>query len=178
LILSGLVKENKDLFAYVIREEKTIVSCAFLLVIEKPMSPAFINGKTGTILNVFTRESYRRKGYARKIMDVLLAEAKAMERAIRFYEELFDQPVTEKDDTYSVFDINGFRFGLFAYQIMNEDHTFGSNCLPSIGFENVDVLKAKLDGKELCFPLTTIKENWVAEFVDSEGNHIEVTAPV
>ena len=103
---------------------------------------------------------------------------KNMERAIRFYEELFDQPVTEKDDTYSVFDINGFRFGLFSYQTMNEDHTFGSNCLPSIGFENVDVLKAKLDGKELCFPLTTIKENWVAELVDSEGNHIEVTAPV
>ena len=69
---------NKDLFAYVVRDEKTIVSYAFLLVIEKPMSPAFINGKTGTILNVFTRESYRRKGYAHKIMDVLLAEAKAM----------------------------------------------------------------------------------------------------
>lgn len=44
----------------------------------EPMSPAFINGKTGTILNVFTRESYRRKGYARKIMDVLLGEAKDM----------------------------------------------------------------------------------------------------
>ncbi len=57
---------NKDLYAYVIWEEKTIVSCAFLLVIEKPMSPAFINGKTGTVLNVFTRESCSRKGYARR----------------------------------------------------------------------------------------------------------------
>ena len=28
------------------------------------------------------------------------------------------------------------------------------------------------------FPLTRIKDNWVAEFIDSEGNHIEVTAPV
>ena len=27
-------------------------------------------------------------------------------------------------------------------------------------------------------PLTKIKDNWVAEFVDSEGNHIEMTAPV
>ena len=103
---------------------------------------------------------------------------KDMERAIQFYEELFDQPVTVRDETYSVFDINGFRYGLFAYQTMDENHIFGSNCLPSIGFENVDVLKAKLDGKELCFPLTTIKGNWVAEFVDSEGNHIEVTALV
>ena len=92
--------------------------------------------------------------------------------------EFFACPVTERDDIYSVFDIGGFRYGLFAYQKMNEKHVFGSNCLPSIGFGNVDVLKAKISGKEICFPLTRIKNNWVAEFVDSEGNHIEVTAPV
>ena len=100
-----------------------------------------------------------------------------MERAIHFYEDFFDMPVTEYDETYSVFDIAGFRFGLFAYQNMKEDHPFGSNCLPSIGVESVDILKDKLDGKEICFPLTRIKDNWVAEFVDSEGNHIEITAP-
>ena len=103
---------------------------------------------------------------------------KDMERAVKFYENFFACPVTERDDIYSVFDIGGFRYGLFAYQKMNEEHVFGSNCLPSIGFGNVDVLKAKISGKEICFPLTRIKNNWVAEFVDSEGNHIEVTAPV
>ena len=30
------------------------------------------------------------------------------------------------------------------------------------------------EGKEVCFPLTKIGKNWVAEFVDSERNHIEV----
>ena len=102
---------------------------------------------------------------------------KDMERAVHFYEEFFSQPATETDCVYSVFDINGFRFGLFAYQAMNEKHTFGSNCLPSIGFEDIHALKTKLEGKEICFPLTQIKGNCVAEFVDSEGNHIEVTAP-
>ena len=29
---------------------------------------------------------------------------KDMERAIRFYEDFFDQPVTERDDIYSIFD--------------------------------------------------------------------------
>ena len=101
-----------------------------------------------------------------------------MERAVGFYEDFFGQPVTEKDPVYSVFDINGFRFGLFAYKNMNEEHVFGSNCLPSIGFPDVQTLKTKLEGKEICFPLTMIKENWVAEFVDPEGNHIEITAPV
>ena len=103
---------------------------------------------------------------------------KDMERAIRFYEDFFEMEVTERDKLYSVFDIEGFRFGLFAYQIVNEKHSFGSNCLPSVSFNNCDLLKNKLEGKEICFPLTQIKSNWVAEFIDSEGNHIEVTAPV
>lgn len=41
---------------------------------------------------------------------------KDMDRAVAFYETFFEQPVTEKDDIYSVFDIEGFRFGLFAYE--------------------------------------------------------------
>ena len=103
---------------------------------------------------------------------------KDMERAVKFYEDFFACPVTERDEIYSVFDIGGFRYGLFAYQKMNEEHVFGSNCLPSVSFESVDELKYKLVGKEICFPLTRIKNNWVAEFIDSEGNHVEVTAPV
>ena len=102
---------------------------------------------------------------------------KDMDRAIRFYEALFEQPVTERDDVYSVFDVNGFRLGLFAYEKKGEEHSFGSNCLPSISFENREVLEHKMSGKEICFPLTQIKGNWVAEIIDSEGNHIEITAP-
>lgn len=98
-----------------------------------------------------------------------------MERAIRFYENFFEQTVTERDDIYSVFDINGFRLGLFAYRKMNEEHTWGSNCLPSINVENIDILKQKISNLELCFPLTKIGKNWVVEFIDSEGNHIELT---
>ena len=101
-----------------------------------------------------------------------------MERAIAFYERFFEQPVNERDEIYSVFDIGGFRLGLFAYQKMNEPHTFGSNCLPSIAVGDIETLRQKLDGLEICFPLTQIGKNWVAEFVDSEGNHIEITAPI
>lgn len=100
-----------------------------------------------------------------------------MDRAVAFYECFLERPVTERNPIYSVFDINGFRLGLFVYQKMNESHTWGSNCLPSISVENADVLKEKLKDLEICFPLTQIKKNWVAEFVDSEGNHIELTAP-
>ena len=67
---------NRDLFAYVIREDGAIVSCAFLLVVEKPMSPAFISGKTGTVLNVYSCPSCRGKGYAGAIIKALLRDAR------------------------------------------------------------------------------------------------------
>ena len=41
---------NNDLLVYVARDEDDIVSCAFLLIVEKPMSPSFITGKTGTVV--------------------------------------------------------------------------------------------------------------------------------
>jgi predicted enzyme related to lactoylglutathione lyase len=41
--------------------------------------------------------------------------------------------------------------------------------------KSVTVKDAEL---KIVFPLKTIGENWVSEFEDSEGNHIEVTAPI
>lgn len=32
--------------------------------VEKPMSPAFMNGKTGTVLNVYTKPQCRHHGYS------------------------------------------------------------------------------------------------------------------
>lgn len=66
---------NQNIFCYLIRDKEEIVSCAFLLVVEKPMSPTFINGRTGTVLNVYTAPAYRHKGYAKKIMEKLLSDA-------------------------------------------------------------------------------------------------------
>lgn len=71
-------KLNQDIFAYVARSKQEIVSVALLLVVEKPMSPAFINGKTGTVLNVYTEPEHRRHGCAKKCMDMLLAHASGM----------------------------------------------------------------------------------------------------
>ncbi len=73
---------NNDLFCYVIREQEEIVSCAFLLVTEKPMSPSFMNGKTGTVLNVCTKPDFRHRGFAKEIMRALLADADEMELSV------------------------------------------------------------------------------------------------
>ena len=97
-----------------------------------------------------------------------------LERAVAFYEDFFEQKIKDKTSLGGHFDIHGFRFHLFAYKEVHEAHSYGSNCLPSVCFENLATLKNKISGKEICFPLTKIGKNWVAEFVDSEGNHIEV----
>ena len=61
-----------------------------------------------------------------------------LERAIKFYEEFFEQKILNQSELGGYFDINGFRFHLFAYKKVNEPHIYGSNCLPSIYFDSLE----------------------------------------
>ena len=101
---------DKDLFVYVIRDGQTIVSCAFLLIVETPMSPAFINGRTGIVLNVYTCPAYRRRGCARRIMEALLSEAKRMEISV------IELKATA--DGYPLYRSVGFQEDISRYRIM------------------------------------------------------------
>ena len=69
---------NKNIFCYLEKENEEIVSCAFLLVVEKPANPMFLSGKTGTVFNVYTKPSHRMKGYAKDLMTALLSDASKM----------------------------------------------------------------------------------------------------
>ena len=69
---------NKELFVYTARTEGRIVGCCFLLVTEKPANPDFINGLTGTVLNVYTEKLFRRQGIAGKLINNMLKDAKDM----------------------------------------------------------------------------------------------------
>lgn len=101
---------NQNLFVYTTIEDKKIVSCAFLLLVEKPMSPSFINGKTGIVLNVYTKPEYRHKGYARKVMNELLEDAKKM--------ELCTIELKSTDDGYSLYKAVGFKDDPLEYHFM------------------------------------------------------------
>ena len=101
---------NKDLMAYVARDEMDIVSCAFLLIVEKPMSPSFITGKTGTVLNVYTKPDYRKKGYAKKLITTMLEDAKA--------EGLSIIELKATEDGYSLYKSVGFEDVVAKYRNM------------------------------------------------------------
>ena len=101
---------GRDLFVYVIRDGKIIISCAFLLVIEKPMSPAFINGRTGLLLNVYTCPLYRRKGYAKAIINTIISEAKK--------NKLSMIELKSTEDGYPLYCLAGFTDDRSRYHMM------------------------------------------------------------
>jgi GNAT superfamily N-acetyltransferase len=78
--LSGYFKHNIDLgFTAIIAEaDGKVASCAFLVVSEKPANLHFINGISGTVLNVITYSQYRRQGVASKVLSALIEEAKVL----------------------------------------------------------------------------------------------------
>lgn len=105
---------NKNIFCYVARKEQEIVACVFLLVVEKPMSPAFITGKTGMVLNVYTKPESRRHGYARKLMNRLLLDAGRM--------NLSHVELKATNEGYPLYKAIGFRDAESKYRLMKWCH--------------------------------------------------------
>ena len=107
---------DRDLYVYVIRESQSIVSCAFLLIVEKPMSPAFINGRTGTVLNVYTCPPFRRKGFAGKIIRKLLDDAREKELSV--------VELKSTDAGYPLYKAAGFSDDDSKYHLMKWKNVF------------------------------------------------------
>lgn len=101
---------NKDLMVYIARDDEDIVACAFLLIVEKPMSPSFITGKTGTVLNVYTKPEYRNKGYAKKLMTMMLEDATAQDVSVI--------ELKSTEDGYSLYKSVGFEEVVVKYHNM------------------------------------------------------------
>ena len=59
---------GKKLIAFVARAEGRLVAAAYLLIIEKPANPFFLNGLDSEVLSVYTEEGYRGKGICTNLM--------------------------------------------------------------------------------------------------------------
>jgi ribosomal protein S18 acetylase RimI-like enzyme len=87
-----------DLSIFAAFEAGELVSTVFLQALDKPANPNYLTGKTGVILNVYTRPKFRRRGIAQHLMQAALAKAKdidltvvelhAMADGIPLYEKL------------------------------------------------------------------------------------------
>lgn len=70
---------GKDCHVYLAEEHQSAVSCAFLIVLEKPANPTFPTGKVGTVMNVYTRPVYLRRGFACALLEQLISDARKMD---------------------------------------------------------------------------------------------------
>ncbi len=105
---------NQNIFCYLGKDNEQIVACAFLLLVEKPMSPAFINGRTGTVLNVYTKPEYRYKGYGKLVMEKLLSDA--VKKNLSVVE------LKSTEDGYSLYKSVGFLDDMSKYHHMKWYH--------------------------------------------------------
>ena len=102
---------NNDLHVYTARnDDRGIVACAFLLIVEKPASPAFITGKTGTVLNVYTKPKCRHKGYAKRLMEMMLEDAAK--------EKVSVIELKSTDEGYRLYQSVGFEDVVSKYHVM------------------------------------------------------------
>lgn len=101
---------NNDLFVYICCDGNEIVSCVFLLVTEKPSNPDFLNGKTGSLLNVYTKPEHRHNGYAKRLLEMMLNDAKKME--LDFVE------LKATEDGYGLYKTVGFKDSVSKYHNM------------------------------------------------------------
>lgn len=60
----------------------TLCTCALLCVEEKPANPFFPNGKSGTVLGVYTMPEYRHQRCATKVMQMLIDWARENDLSI------------------------------------------------------------------------------------------------
>ena len=67
---------GKKLIAFVARAEGRLVAAAYLLIIEKPANPFFLNGIDSEVLSVYTEEGYRGRGICTKLIKNMIDYAR------------------------------------------------------------------------------------------------------
>ncbi len=100
---------------------------------------------------------------------------KDMDRAVKFYEDIFDVKVSSKDERMSSFDFSNISFLLFNPTIDGEETFSGNNVVPNIEVENIYKILELVKSKscEIVMPLEKIEKYQIFQIKDTEGNVIE-----
>ncbi len=100
---------------------------------------------------------------------------KDMDRAVKFYEGIFDVKVSSKDERMSSFDFDNISFLLFNPTLDGEEIYSGNNVVPNIEVEDVNKILELVKSKncEIVMPLEMIEKYQIFQIKDTEGNIIE-----
>ncbi|WP_283610026.1 GNAT family N-acetyltransferase [Faecalispora anaeroviscerum] len=67
---------GESLTAYVAEENGRLAGTVLMLIVEKPAGPSALNGKTGTLMNVYVLPEYRKLGLGAKLVTMALEDAR------------------------------------------------------------------------------------------------------
>jgi len=68
--------KNDEFIGIICEYDKKTISAAYLIIDEWPPNRTFINGKIGTLLNVYTYPEYRKNGIVTNVIKMIIEEAK------------------------------------------------------------------------------------------------------
>lgn len=98
-----------------------------------------------------------------------------MERAVKFYEEIFDEKVSSFGKRMSSFDFDNISLLLLDPNIDGEEVSIGNNAVPNIEVDDaqkmLELVKSK--GCKIVMPLEKIDKYWIFQIEDTEGNVVE-----
>jgi len=105
----------------------------------------------------------------------LYVAVKNMDRAVKFYEEIFDVKVSSKGERMSSFDFDNISFLLFNPAIDGEKVSNGNNVVPNIEVDDINKMLelVKSKGCKTVMPLEKIGKYIIFQVKDTEGNVIE-----
>jgi len=98
-----------------------------------------------------------------------------MDRAVKFYEDIFDVKVSSKSERMSSFDFDNISFLLFDPSMDNEKISKGNNVIPNIEVEDINKILELVKSKDckIIMPLEKVETFLIFQIEDTEGNIIE-----
>ncbi len=105
----------------------------------------------------------------------LYLSVKDMQRAVRFYEDVFEVKVSSFNERMSSFDFENISFLLFDSSVDGEKTSIGNNVVPNIEVEDVNKMLEFIKSREceIIMPLEKIDKYLIFQAIDTEGNIIE-----
>ena len=100
---------------------------------------------------------------------------KDMNRAIKFYESIFERKISSKDKRMSSFNFKNIIFLLFNPKIDKEKISYGNNIVPNIEVQDINKMLKLIKSKKcrIVLPLQKINKYILFQAKDTEGNIIE-----
>ncbi|MFC7140842.1 VOC family protein [Halosimplex aquaticum] len=100
-----------------------------------------------------------------------------MDRALAFYEDVFQAEPEQAEQRFSIFEFDGADFGLYNAGADGHEFDFGNNCVPNFEVEDVDSAYERISAlapEVVSDGIFDIDGYRGFHFLDTEGNTIEV----